>query len=106
MAGTTKECVCGYLVVFIDGLAMLTCSNCGRLVTKDKSILDGLQVKENSVAKGNELMGLGKTFEVVSSCPSCGAPIYSDKRIPANQEQIKVKYSCSCRHQGMKMETK
>jgi hypothetical protein len=34
---------------------------------------------------------------VVSSCPSCGAPVYGKQKVSVSVGDVLVKYSCDCR---------
>lgn len=59
---------------------------------KEHSVLDGIPVEDQSWR-----LRLNMRLEVVSSCPTCGAPIYGEKDIQVDRKPP-VKYSCECRN--------
>lgn len=67
----------------------------------EKSILDGVPIQGEEVFSTMHEKVQGEhakpeQLEVVSACPTCGAPVYGKKNLPANAP-AKVRYSCSCR---------
>lgn len=69
---------------------------------QDKSILDGIKIKEEGFPLGSP-SAPGDARHVVSKCPVCGAPIYGPERTTA--ETPNVVFSCNCRYNKTIQET-
>ena len=60
---------------------------------KDKSLLDGMKVKEEGAFFNNSSQF--KLLTVVSQCPKCGSPIYGSSTL-AKEDEVTLRRTCSC----------
>ncbi len=64
-------------------------------MSKHLSLFDGVPLNDKAFPLSEQHRI--KDMTVISSCPSCGAPVYGYSSIPAGKEgTIKIRFSCDC----------